>query len=449
MAEGTQVISRSVAFLKTDLWRERLSDLPFFKRLWLKYLRIFILTGRGFQENNCPLRASALTFYTLLSIVPVAAMAFGIAKGFGFEKTLSRRLLESFPGQEEVIGQIINFANSMLENTKGGMIAGIGVIVLFWAVIKVLGHIEDSFNHIWGIEESRSWARKFSDYLAIMIISPVLFIMSSSITVFITTQVMIITEQIALLGLFSPIILFLLKLLPYCLIWILFTFNYMILPNTRANFLSALQAGILAGTIYQIAQWAYITFQVGVSKYNAIYGSFAALPLFLVWLNISWLIVLFGAVFAATCQNIDKYEFWSDCQDISLYQKNIFYVQVAHLLVQDFKEGNPPINAEAISSRLEIPLCLATEILKDLRKSGIIRQVLKEDGESMGYQPARDPEAFTISHVLDLLEQSGKSDPPSAPTAALEVITEALDRFRAEREHSSSNRKLKDIQIQQ
>ena len=303
------MISKILNFIKTDIWRIRLKDQPRKKTLLIKPLRIILLALRGFDENKCQLRASALTFYTLLSIVPVVAMAFGISKGFGLDKMLEKQLLEKLPGQQEVVTQIITFARTLLDNTKGGMIAGIGVAVLFWTVIKVLGNIEKSFNDIWGIKEARSLGRRFSDYLSVMLLCPVLLIMSSGATVFLATQITLLTEKFAFLGVFAPAIFLIVKLLPFCVIWALFSFIYIFMPNTKVYFKSGLIAGIAAGTIYQVVQWIYINFQVGVSKYNAIYGSFAALPLFLVWLQLSWLIVLLGVEISFARQNVDTYEF--------------------------------------------------------------------------------------------------------------------------------------------
>ena len=250
------LISQFFSFIRVDIWRIRLNDLPFGKSFLIKQLRIIILAIRGYDEDRCMLRASSLTFYTLLSIVPVAAMFFGIAKGFGFEKRLESELFAKFHGQEEVLNQIISFSHSLLEQTQGGIIAGIGLLVLFWSVLKVLGHIEMALNDIWEIKEQRSWGRKFSDYLSIMLISPILILMSSSVTVFITTQVENITQRVALLGVFSPFITFLLNLMPYVLIWILFTILFIVMPNTKVNFKAGLVGGVVAGTLYQIAQWA-------------------------------------------------------------------------------------------------------------------------------------------------------------------------------------------------
>ncbi|MBW1797871.1 MAG: YihY/virulence factor BrkB family protein, partial [Deltaproteobacteria bacterium] len=187
--EKTFNIRSIIDFLTHGVWRVRLGTLPRNKSFLLKQLRIIILAFRGFAEDKCYLRASALTFYTLLSVVPAAALAFGVAKGFGLQKLLEKELMDKLKGQEEVVNQIINFANSMLDETRGGLIAGIGVVLLFWLIIKLLGNIEESFNDIWGIKQARTYGRKLSDYLSVMLICPVLLILSGSITVFITTQI--------------------------------------------------------------------------------------------------------------------------------------------------------------------------------------------------------------------------------------------------------------------
>ncbi len=438
-------ISRFIDFMKDDIWRIRLENLPRKKSFFIKQLRIFLLSTRGFAEDKCYLRASALTFFSLISIVPVVAMSFGIAKGFGFEKLLQKRLLEQFAGQGEIVMKIIDFAHSLLADTKGGLLAGVGVIVLFWAVIKVLGNIESSFNDIWGIKEARPLGRKFSDYLSVILLCPILMIMASSVTVFITTQVTLITEKVALLGIFSAVIFSVLKLLPYCLIWILFTFLYIFIPNTKVHFSSGILAGIIAGTIYQIVQWAYIIFQVGAAKYNAIYGSFAALPLFLIWLQLSWLIVLFGAELSFAHQNVDTCEFESDSLRISDYFKKLLSLQTCHLLVRNFAKGTGPLTATEISKRLDIPIRLVHQILYELVACGIISDRRTEEYKELTYQPARDINTLTIKFVVESLEDRGIDNIPVAQTAGLKVISEILQTFREEIKTSRINTLLKDI----
>ena len=439
------VIAGFFAFIRVDIWRMRLADLPFGKSFLIKQLRIIILALRGYDEDRCVLRASSLTFYTLLSLVPVAAMFFGVAKGFGFENRLAKELVEKFPGQEEIVNQVITFSRSLLEQTKGGIIAGIGMLVLFWSVLKVLGHIEMALNDIWEIKEQRSWGRKFSDYLSIMLISPILVLMSSSVTVFVTTQVENITQRVALLGVFSPLISFALKLIPYVLIWVLFTILYIIMPNTKVNFKAGLVGGVVAGTLYQIAQWAYISFQVGAAKYNAIYGSFAALPLFLMWLQISWWIVLFGAELSFANQNVDTYEYEPDCLNISPGFKKLLTLQVAHLLIRNFSDGEKPLTYSQISNHLVMPVRLVHNIIFDLVESGLVSEIKTKADKEFAYQPARDINLLTIKYVLEALEQTGSDTVPVAKTEEYRTLSEALKNFSEAMERSPANKLLKDI----
>ena len=439
------MIEKSLSFFKRDIWRIPLKKIPRRKSFLIKQLRVILVALRGFDEDKCSLRASALTFYTLLSIVPIAAMAFGIAKGFGFEKLLEKQLMANMAGYEEIVTNVITFARSLLENTKGGAVAGVGVIILFWTVMKVLGNIELSFNEIWGIKTPRSIGRKFSDYLSIILICPFLLIMSSSITVFITSQVKLVTDKIALLGAVSPLIFFLLKLLPYCTLWILFTFIYIFMPNTKVNFKSGLLAGIAAGTIYQLVQWAYITFQVGVAKYNAIYGSFAALPLFLAWLQISWLVVLFGAEISFAHQNVDTYEFEPDCLNISYSFKKLITLQIAHSLVDSFRKGDKALSATDISHRLDMPVRLVRQILYELIKVGIVSEVKQEGNSTVAYQPAQDIEKLTIEGVINTLEKHGSDNIPISDTQELKKISGSLETFADTVRNSPANLHLKNL----
>jgi len=437
-------VQKLVNFIKNDIWRIKIKKLPRTKSFFIKQLRILLLAFRGFDEDKCQLRASALTFYSLLSIVPVLAMAFGVAKGFGLEKILERQLYEKIPGQQEVIEKIVGFANSFLENTQGGLIAGIGVGILFWTVIKVLGNIENSFNDIWGIKKARSIGRKFSDYLSIMLICPLLFIMSSSLTVLITSQVTMIVQKISLLGAIAPIIMTLLKLLPYGVIWIMFTFIYVFMPNTKVSMSAGLLGGIIAGTIYQIIQWAYIAFQIGVSKYGAIYGSFAALPLFLVWLQISWLVVLFGAEISFAEQNVDTYEFEPDCLKVSLSFKRSLALQITQLCVKNFTEEIAPWRAADISHHLELPIRLVNQIIFELSQAGILSEVKLEDNQT-GYQPALDVDKITIQKVLNIMDRHGLDTIPVIESKELKVIKSALSDFDKSISKLPSNKLLKDI----
>lgn len=438
-------LSETIQFLKTDIWRIRSSKLTGQKSFWIRQLRIILLAIRGFGEDKCQLRASALTYYSLMSIVPVAAMAFGIAKGFGFEKLLEEKILGGLPGQEEVAQQIIGFARSFLENSRGGLIAGIGIVALFWTVIKVLGNIESSFNDIWGIRAARTAGRKFGDYLSIMLICPILIIMSSSVTVLVTSQITLIVEKLAFLGPVGDAVLFSLRVLPYAVIWIVFTFIYKFLPNTRVQLKSALIAGIIAGTSFQVVQLIYIYFQVGVAKYGAIYGSFAALPLFLIWLQLSWLIVLFGAEVSFAEQNVETYEFEADCLKVSHSFRELLSLNIAHLCVKKFRQAEKALSADEVSHELEIPVRLVRQILFELVEARVLSEVKLDDRETMAYQPARDIEDLTITNVLNQLNRRGVNWIPLDNTGDLEKLKGRLMQFQEGIEKSPANVPLKDI----
>ncbi len=438
-------VRKIVTFFSEDIWRIRLRGERRTKSFLIRNLRVLIVALRGFYEDKCQLRASALTFYTLLAIVPIVAMAFGVAQGFGFERTLEQKILDSAAGQEEIIQEVIVFANNLLENTQGGLMAGIGVAVLLWTVVKVLGHIEFSLNDIWGIKKARSLGRKFSEYISIMLLGPLLLIMASSLTVFITTEVKTATDNLSLLATVGPLILFILRGLPYVIIWVLFTFIYIYIPNTRVSFKSGLIGGVIAGTIYVIVQWGYITFQVGISRYNAIYGSFAALPLFLIWLQLSWLIVLFGAEISFAHQNVDTYEFDPDTAKVSTRFKRLVALSVTRQVVKRFARGLDPLTAPQMSRQMEIPTRLLRQVLFELAESGILAEIAADDEDQPAYQPALNIDLITIKYVTDALDHRGVDNLELAPGEDFLTVREQVRKIDALTEQLPENIPLKDL----
>ena len=439
-------LSDTVQFLNADIWRLQAHKLPPGRSFWITQLRILLLAVRRFNLDKCELRASALTFYSLLSIVPVVALAFAVAKGFGVEKILGEQLMAKMQGQEEVAERIIGFAQSFLENTRGGAIAGVGIVLLFWTVIKVLGNVETSFNDIWGVKTPRAMGRKLADYLSIMMICPVLLIIASSVTVLLTTQVSSMLERLSFLGYLADVLIWLLKIFPYGVIWLVFTFIYVFMPNTKVGLKSALWGGILAGTIYQLVQLAYITFQIGVSNYGAIYGSFAALPLFLVWLQLSWLIVLLGAEISFAHQNVATYEFEQDCLRVSHSFKRMVALTITSLCVKNFLNAEKPSTAEDISRELEVPIRLVRSVLSELTEARLLSEVCLDHRENVAYQPACDIDRLTVSAVLEQLDQQGIDALPVAESTGLNRLRETLKRFHDISEQSPVNVRLRDLQ---
>ncbi|RKY08400.1 MAG: YihY/virulence factor BrkB family protein [Planctomycetota bacterium] len=439
------MLAKIIKFLTTDIWRLRLKNYPPSKSFLIRQLRIIVLAIRGYAEDKCKFRASALTFFSLLSIVPVIALMFGIAKGFGLQEKIEAQIIEKMQGQEEIAQRIIEFSNSLLENAKGGFIAGIGVAFLLWAVIKLLSNIENSFNDIWGIKKGRSIGRKFSDYLSMMLICPILLVMSSSATVIVSTQISQLILKLPLHPSISSLVLMALKLLPYCTIWVIFSFVFIFMPNAKVNWRSGILAGIVAGTMFQLVQLIYINFQVGLAKYNAIYGSFAALPFFLLWLQISWLVVLFGAELSFAHQNVDTYEFEPDCLNVSHEYKRKLSLLVTHLLVKNFCNCRQPLQADEISQQLEIPVRLVRQILYELVESGILSEVKQEQDRQVAYQPACDADVLTVKHVIDALESRGNADIPVLDSNEFGKLSECLATFSGTLNESPANIALKDI----
>ncbi len=402
-------LEQIVNFVKTDIWRIRLKNFSGPKPFLIRNLRVIILAVRGFAEDKCKFRASALTFFSLLSIVPVFAMMFGIAKGFGYEKTVSEQILVQFQGQGEVVKKMIEFANSMLDNAKGGLVAGIGVVMIFWTVIKVLSNIESSFNDIWGIKISRNIGRKFSDYLSVMLICPILLVMSTSLTVAISGQVRAIIESSEMFTAIGPFVFFLLKFSNYVTIWVVFSFILVFMPNTKVNLRSGILAGVIAGTIFQLTQGIYINSQVLISKYSAIYAGFASLPLFLIWLQVSWLIVLFGAELAFAHQNVDTYEFEPDCLNVSHSYKLLLSLVITEFIIRNFCKGKEAFSATAISHKFEVPIRLVRQVLFELVESGVVTKQIQESSKDVLYQPAVDVDLLTVKYVKDALENTGSA----------------------------------------
>lgn len=437
-------IKQVIHWFTTTIRQEHPGNRPAGRRLLTRLLRTGIIAVRGFSGHHGSLRASALTFFTLLSLVPVAAMVFGIAKGFGFERRLQQELLERFAAQQEVQQQIFQFAENMLANTQGGMIAGIGVIVLFWAAVKLLDNIEQAFNHIWGVR-SRAWVRKLSDYLTIMLICPVLIILSSSLTIFISAQITALSGRFEWIPLASQAFHIGLNLLPYMLVWILFTLIYLIMPNTRVRIDGALLAGVIAGSAFQLLQTTYIHLQILVSKYNAIYGSFAALPLFLLWLQISWLIVLVGAEISHAYQHADHLDPTTDQCDLGVSQTRLAALTVCRHVVQRFHQGLPAQTPNQIADDLALSPALAANLCDHLVKGRILVRIEGDGDSPKALQPARDIQRLTVNSVISALEDMGQSEPPLPHLPEAQRLSQTLQQFRSELDRSAANRLLLDL----
>ncbi len=433
-------IKKIIKYLNEDIWRVQTYDTTRRQFFTIKTIRILFLSVKGYINDQCSLKASALTLYSLLSFVPIVAMIFGIAKGFGFEEIL-REIFDrnlSDPNQQEIINWIIEFAVKYLENTPSGQIAGIGLVVLVWSVMKVLGNIESTFNDIWKVKRSRSFIRKFTDYMALMFVAIIFMISTSGMVVFISNQMKgfgILEHSTSLMVMLSP----------YILVWLAFTFLLYIMPNKRVKFTAALFGGFISGTMFQLLQYGYIHSQVWLSKYNAIYGSFAALPLFLIWLQLSWLIVMYGAELSFAFQNYKSFEFDADIKRISYRYKRLVYLLITHFVVKNFENGDKPCTSMDLSVALRLPLRLVNDLVFELVESNVFIEVNIDDNDDVSYQPAIDINKLTITRIVNMVEDRGSEDIHFEETDELRHLRKIFSDFDKILENSDDNILLKDL----
>jgi membrane protein len=355
------------------------------------------------------------------------------------------RMAQGMNWPPQVIDQIITFSRAMLAKASGGLIAGIGFIALFWSVLSIIRSVEQTLNDIWQVRESRTMVRRVTDYLAIIVFTPILIVISSSATIFLGSEVAVLSQRSAILGDLRPLFYIALGALPYLSIFGMLTLTYLILPNTPVRLRSAIAAAVFTAIIYQSVQFIYIKFQLGVSSYGAIYGGFAAVPLFFVWLRLSWMIVLYGAEIAVADENRETYGFHPHAHDMSVWSTKLLLLRVFHLISKRFSDGEPPLSPYRISATLKMPMRLTRRILDDLSRAGlIVKTAHRVDGE-YAFQPARSTEEMRIQAPVEAYEHVG--DDPDAAQAETggERIAALLERLNAAVSRLPENVPLKEL----
>lgn len=400
------------------------------KRVW----QILYNTAIGFFDDGCNPRAAALTLYTLMSIVPVLAVALGLARGFGVAQGLEAVIREQLREQPEVAKYSIEFAYSLLESTTSGVIAGVGLLILLWSVYNILSNIEEALNNIWRIPNSRTLVRKITDYLSAIFICPFFFVMSSSITLYLKTHFAESWRSLIFLE-YSLVHLF-----PYLLTWLLFTFLYFFLPNRHIPFKYGMIGAIVAGTAYQLLQTFYITIQLKLSSYGAIYGSFAALPLFLIWLNLSWMIVLAGAELAYQTEIAA----WNDAPTHKELvqtptQYRVLALLIVYRIVQTFCEGKNPLTLHQLSDESGASKKNLEGLIRQLIKYKIISETAYESDNEIYYQPARDVNLITLRAVIDIFPPQEHEEIFVFKTPLVPYFEDQLNKYDRLVDHVSAN----------
>lgn len=429
-------VTKLIRFLTYDIWRVSKKDGSAKKIGFYNVVKAFILAIRNIDGQQLFPRASALTYSTLLSIVPSLAILLAIASGFGFKELLKKQLTDYFEGQQEILNKAMEIVDRSIEYAQNGVFVGIGIVLLLYTVINLLSSIEYNFNKIWQVKKGRTYYRMFTDYLALIIIAPVFLICLFGINILLSST----AEQQYLLGLvMTPIM----KVIPFVLTILLFTILFIYIPNTKVKFMSALLGGIFAGVCFQVFQMLYISGQIWVSKYNAIYGSFAALPLLLLWLQLTWFFVLFGVQLSFAYQNVHKYSFEHETSNISRRYKDFIILLIMTLIVKRFETGETPYTADELSEHYKIPTKLTGDTLFYLQQIGLIVETPTQDALIPAYIPAIDINQISVGYLFDKMNKTGSED--FAIDTKLEFKDE-WDTILEVKEISSSNPKLlKDI----
>lgn len=367
------------------------------------------LTVKTFMSTDLQSKACAMTYRTLLAIVPLLALAFAICRGFGFQGALQEQLFQLFPSQHKALDMALKFVDSCLAQASEGIFVGVGIVFLLWTVISLLDSVEETFNQIWNVTVGRSLFRKVTDYMAICIILPILMICSSGLQILMSNAI----QRFLHFEILTPVIEIGLDCMSFVFAWLFFAGAYMLIPNAKVKFKNAFVAGALAGTSFQVLQWLFLTGQLYVSKYNAIYGSFSFLPLMLIWMQLSWLITLAGALVCCSAQNISMFAYGSEIEGISDEYKNRVCVALLSVAVKRFVAGEKPLTPVEMSVDYDVPSRLVSIVTDKLLKCGLLVRVLPE-GESeivdnLPVQPALPVDFYTIGNVLSSLGRYGYS----------------------------------------
>jgi membrane protein len=355
----------------------------------------------GFLTDHCIIRASALTFITILSIVPLLAVAFSISKGFGLQNAEFFRnfLLGVSAGRAEVVDKILQY----IGNTNVKTLGWIGVGTLLVTVFTTVGNVERAFNTIWGVKKGRTSWRKFTDFFSIIVICPIIVLVAASFTV--AMQKLELVHAFVTDPGYDSLEKLLLKLISLTLVWVGFTFVYAFVPNTRVRLRSAVVGGVAAGTLWQSAQWFYIHWQIGFTKYNAIYGSFAQLPLFLVWLYISWIIVLLGAEVSYAVQHLGAFVRRGLSMNMSpLSRQKVAVAALTHIAAR-FAAGLSPLSSAELSRVLHLPEDVVQENLSACAEVGLTVPLGEE--ETRGYGLAVAAENIRLADIVAVVENCG------------------------------------------
>ena len=409
---------------------------------WIKTLKTLNLTVTSFFDRDLLTRAASLTFDTLLALVPALALIFAIGRGFGLQDLLKDQLFLYFPAQKEAINTAVQFVDSYLNESTQGVFVGVGIIVLLYTLISLLSSIEESFNYIWGIKKDRSLYQKFTDYIAICLLIPILMICSSGISIFIST----VFQTNVHIPFLTPLVNWMLDLFPLVLLWLAFSLSFLLIPNTKVSFKYAAVAGAVSAVGFQILELLFLNGQIYVTKYNAIYGSFAFVPLLLVWLQFSWVILLSGGTLCYSLQNVFAYNYLANSTEVSNdYGRKVALV-VMSVVVERMEQEKTALTCNQISREYQLPLRLVTDIVDRFHSLGLVNYVMLND-DLVGISPAVDVSTLSAGRLFKKMDEYGDSDFIPDFRNNYSSLCEMVDSWEKDEWHGADSILIKDLNI--
>ena len=377
------------------------------KKRWLyRFLQTIILVARGFKDQVLVVRANSLSFALLFAFIPMMALIYAIARGFGFEEIVKSTISSSFLAEANVAPVLLEWIERYLETARDGLFVGIGLIVLIWAVYAFFNMLENSFNSIWNVKQSRSFTRRMTNYVMTLLLVPVLVVVTSGISIFLNS-----TEVLAsVLDSIVPIRKFMLRFLPFVATAGVFTWIFIAIPNTKVKFSSAIIPGILMGLLYQVVQALSMYLVVVFARMSIVYGAFSAIPLVLIWLHITCWLLLVGSELAFAIQNNDLFAYEKDLKNMSRRYKDYVMLYLLSVIIRRFEVGESPQTAQEMAAENQLPIRLVQQVLSRLEETVIVRRVYVEDEEEQAFIPALDTKSITVEMVIGRISAQGTEE---------------------------------------
>ncbi len=374
------------------------------KTFKVRLIKTINLSVNSFFDRGLQIKSMSLTYSTVLALVPAIALLVAIGRGFGLQDYLQNELYYFFPSQHKAISTALSFVDSYLSQASQGVFVGVGIIVLLWTVISLLSYIEDAFNSIWDVKTSRTIYQKVTDYIAICMMVPILMICSSGLSIFMSTTI----QDNLSLPFLTPLINVILEISPLFLAWLAFTLSFFLIPNKKVSFRYAAISGLLCAVAFQILQLLFVNGQIYVSKYNAIYGSFAFLPLLLIWLQLSWMLLLCGCVLTYSLQNVFTFNFMGDIRGVSDNMWHSVSLIVMTIVVKRFLKKEKPLTMVEIASSYNLPIRMVGRVSETLVNAGLVYRVKIRNGV-YGLTPAREVEDFNVEEFFRIYDGTGET----------------------------------------